>query len=108
MLYHVPETRNTFLRGGYTDGGGTGGQASVTLTSDNLPAHKHSISSSTGLPLYMFTGSGGGRTGIGLAAGLSINTNRLYVDNNTSANTPISIIPPFVDILYIICAGNRE
>ena len=107
-LYHVPETRNTFLRGGYENGGGTGGQSSVTLTSNNLPAHKHSVSSSTGLPLYTFTGAGGGRNGIGLVAGLSTNTNRLYVDNNTTANTPVSINPPFVDILYIIYAGDRE
>lgn len=90
---------------GYGAYGLTGGQASVTLGSGNLPAHTHSITSSANITLYKFSGSGAGRNGLGVTAGLNASSVRLQVDDNTTANAAFSIIPPYQMTLFIIKAA---
>lgn len=44
----TPDLRNRFIYGGDgTNNGATGGEASVTLTQQTIPAHSHSASSNT-------------------------------------------------------------
>ncbi len=61
----LPDMRDRFLvgAGGTITLGGTGGAATRTLTTANLPAHDHSVSGSTGSDTHFHSGTTGGSGG---------------------------------------------
>lgn len=105
--FALPNFTQRFPMGysGYGAYGVTGGNASVTLGAGNLPAHTHSITSSAGIALYKYGTGGAGRYGLQAGSGTNPVSQRLQVDDNTTANAAFLIIPPYQMTLFIIKAA---
>lgn len=84
---------NRFLRGNTTSGG-TGGSATQTLITANLPSHTHPI------PTRTSSGFTGG-TGV-LQNGSNSQNSSATTTEGTGSGTAFSIEPQYYDVVYII------
>lgn len=111
--FNLPDLRDVFPMGksGTKALGSTGGSASVTLTTTELPAHTHSIDH--GHPLATReTGPGSGSTRVAGAggAGATSDTNTAVFDHSgdsgsAGTGSAFSVLNPYQALNYIICCG---
>jgi len=115
---NIPNLQNQFLMGssGTFNIKSIGGNSSVTLSANNLPAHNHSLTGGTALtniggsPSYLIVtddGYDGGNQYPGFnynhGGAHTISTATLgRTDNNTTTTTAINILPPYYTVNYII------
>lgn len=101
-FYHVPETRLTFLRGGNTDSGTTGGSSTATLSGIHIPAHTHTVTGYTTSAAFVGTGATTRypptSNGTTVASG--------SYGGSAGVAQPFAIIPPYVEVIYMIYAGT--
>ncbi len=101
-LYYLPETRLKFLRGGDTDSGAIGGSNTATLSGIHIPPHTHTVTGYTTSAAFVGTGS---TTRYPPTSNGSTVASGSY-GGSGGVVQPFSILPPFVNVLYIIYAGN--
>lgn len=105
--FNIPDGRNRFLIGAGTAAlGSTGGAATVTLSTANLPAHSHTISdpghnhSDLAQASNVTTGSSAG--GVTTGGTTSTDPTGITATNNTGSGTAFSILPSYTAIIWMI------
>jgi microcystin-dependent protein len=102
--FNVPNTAGRVIRGvnGSYTLAGTGGADTVTLTDNNLPAHRHGQLQGGGVNVI----SSGGTTVQGNVDNVDNGTRTvgtfLQATNVAVANTAVAIVEPWVGVNYII------
>lgn len=94
--FTVPDLVDTFVMGGETPGG-TGGEASHTLTEDELPTHTHTVQ----------TGTGSGQAGSGIFIAGTTTERARYVGHEQVVttnfdNNPHNNMPPYHKMRFYI------
>ena len=94
----VPDLRNRFIYGeGTFSMGASGGARSVTLTTNQLPAHSHTYRANA--PIAVTIGAG---APVSVANGIPTLSNT----GNTGAGDFVNILNPYVALAYVIIAGR--
>lgn len=102
----TPDLRNRFIYGGSNNNVTIGGNATVTLTTNELPKHSHQTIDSSfkdNLAGYLFgpqdnTYSGGGDDRFGRTSDAST----AFRTSTEGNGNPFSILPPYITLRYIM------
>ena len=96
--FNVPDLRSRFVIGeGGPPMGSSGGQRSITLATNQLPAHSHGYRAN---PPILVTVGAGAPVSVGNGVPILSNT------SNTGSGAPIDILNPYVALAFVIISGR--